>query len=291
MKRLIFSLLAFLPVMAFPQQACEAEWQGDSIVTSTCMETAMTDSVVTITDSLVTTTTETLPEMDIALHDSVSVMMQEQLRNSVLSDSLEALNRKIAKYEQRMARRHRVWAALMPSTMRIQYAGSTGLINLGMGWEYGKHHQWETDFMFGYVPKYDKDESLMTFTLRQTYVPWTKGLYGKRTHTKGQYWYTWQPLSCGMFVNTVLSSDYWTKEPERYPDRDYYRFSSKIRFHLFLGQRYSVHVPRERRYLFKEISFVWEISTCDLYVVSKFVNASLPFKEILSLSLGLKFKI
>ena len=206
-------------------------------------------------------------------------------------DTVAKLNRRIEQYEKRIARSHRVWMALLPSFYRLQYAGSIGLVNLGVGWEYGKHRQWETDLMFGFVPKYDKDDAFVTFTLRQTYVPWTKGLY--RTHERdgGRHWFTWQPLSCGLFLNSVLSKDYWTKEPERYPDRDYYRFSSKIRFHLFVGQRYTIHIPKEKRFLAKECSFVWELSTCDLYVVSKFVNGSIPLKDILSLSLGLKMKI
>lgn len=207
------------------------------------------------------------------------------------SITIARLNERIANYEKRLARRNKIWLSLLPSFYRLQYAGSIGLINAGAGWHYGKRHQWETDFMFGYVPRYCKDDAFATFTLRQTYVPWTKPLYTfKSEKGKGAY-FSWQPLSCGLFLNSVLQSDYWTKEPERYPDRDYYRFSSKIRFHLFVGQRYTFHIPKEHRYLIKNISAVWELSSCDLYIVSKFVNGTLPLKDILSLSLGLKFGI
>lgn len=175
---------------------------------------------------------------------------------------------------------------VLPNTFRIQYAGSVGLINIGCGWTYGKKRQWETDFMFGYVPKYDKDYAFATFTLRQTYVPWTRGLYNSKGK-EGSLRMTWQPLSCGMFVNSVLHGDYWIREPERYPDRDYYRFSSKIRFHLFVGQRYTILIPKEMRLPMKEVSMAWELSSCDLYIVSKAVNSSVPLKDILSLSLGM----
>lgn len=265
MKRLIFSLMIFLP---FAGSAQERQ-----------------DSLVVRVDSV--TAQHSFSDMG----DGDSSAIGTVLYDTIYRDTIAKLNRKIAQYEKRIERRHKVWMSLLPSFYRFQYAGSIGLLNLGVGWEYGKHRQWETDIMFGFVPKYEKKQAFATFTLRQTYVPWTKGLY--RSHERGgsKFCYTWQPLSCGLFMNSVLRGDYWTNEPERYPDRDYYRFSSKIRFHLFLGQRYTVHIPRNKRYLSKQVSFVWELSTCDLYVVSKFVNHSIPLKDILSLSLGLKMKI
>lgn len=207
------------------------------------------------------------------------------------SVAIAALNKKIARYEARLAKRNSIWLSLLPSFYRFQYAGSVGLLNFGAGWHYGKRHQWETDFMFGYVPRYDKDEAFATFTLRQTYVPWTRPIYSFKGEKARGLRLTWQPLSCGLFFNSVLRGDYWTKEPERYPDRDYYRFSSKIRFHIFLGQRYTLNIPKEHRYFIKDISAVWELSSCDLYIVSKFVNGTLPLKDILSLSFGLKVGI
>ena len=220
-----------------------------------------------------------------------SIATDTLLYTKQLQDTIAKLNQRLEQYEKRIERRKKVWMSLLPSFYRFQYAGSTSLLNLGVGWEYGKRRQWETDFMFGYVPKYDKDHALATFTLRQTYVPWTKGLYRSRDHGSDKLWFTWQPLSCGLYLNSVLDGDYWTKEPERYPDRDYYRFSTKIRFHIFVGQRYTLHIPRNKRYLAKSLSFIWELSTCDLYLVSKWNNASIPLKDILSLSFGLKMRI
>lgn len=185
------------------------------------------------------------------------------------------------RYEQRLDRYHRFFASLVPDFARVQFAGSTGLINVGCGWAYGKRNQNETDIMFGYVPKYDKESILITFTLRQTFVPWTKPLYRDR--------FTFQPLSCGLFVNSVLDSEYWTREPDRYPHGNYYSFSSKIRFHIFVGQRYTVKIPAHKRYFSRQASFVWELSTCDLYIVSKAINKTLPLLDILSLSFGMKY--
>lgn len=192
------------------------------------------------------------------------------------------LLQKIERYEHRLERYQNFFSSLTPDFIRVQYAGSTGLLNVGCGWEYGKRSQHETDIMLGYVPRYDKDSPFFTFTLRQTYVPWTKPLYADLI--------TFQPLSCGVFFNSVLDSEYWTREPDRYPDASYYRFSSKIRAHLFVGQRYTLHIPKHKRYLSSKVSAVWELSTCDLYVVSKAINKTLPFWDTLSLSFGLKYE-
>lgn len=201
---------------------------------------------------------------------------------TVVSQHEIELMEKIDRYEHRLERYQKFFRSLTPDFIRVQYAGSTGLLNVGFGWEYGKRNQHETDIMLGYVPKYDKESHFFTFTLRQTYVPWTRPLYRDQ--------FTFQPLSCGIFLNSVLDSGYWTREPDRYPDANYYRFSSKIRAHIFIGQRYTMHIPKHKRYLASRVSAIWELSTCDLYIVSKAINKTLPLVDILSLSLGLKYE-
>lgn len=219
-------------------------------------------------------------------HDSLAARLATLEReHATLENEYAALESEHA----RLQRRARLWDAITPDHMRLQFCGNVGLVNLGVGWAYGKRDQWETDLMVGYVPKYTKDEALATLTLRQSFVPWTKGLYHGRTilHDRPVR-FTLQPLSCGLMANAVLDGDYWVKEPVRYPDRDYYRFSTKVRFHIFVGQRYTMHFPNAERLFFKNASFVWEVSSCDLYLVSKIPNSWLSVTDILSLSLGLK---
>lgn len=201
--------------------------------------------------------------------------------DSLLSSHEQEMLQKIERYEKRLQRYEGFFHSLTPDFIRVQYAGSIGLVNVGSGWAYGKHQQHETDVMLGFVPKYDKESPFFTFTLRQTYVPWTKPLGGEL--------FSVQPLSCGIFLNSVLDSEYWTREPDRYPNASYYRFSSKVRVHLFVGQRYTLNIPEHKRYLSQKVSAVWELSTCDLYLVSKAINKTLPFWQTLSLSFGLKY--
>ena len=207
-----------------------------------------------------------------------SLAICAQTDTSVSSDE----ERHIERYEGRLERRRRIYNALIPDFVRVQYAGSVGLINVGVGWGYGRRGQWETDVMLGYVPRYETDHRKMTLTLRQSYQPWRIPLHGAP--------FSIQPLSCGLFVNSVLSNAFWAREPSRYPDGgNYYRFSTKIRLHIFVGQRITYHIPRRKRFLARNVSVVWELSTCDMYLISKAVNSSLPLSDILSLSLGLRF--
>ena len=229
--------------------------------------------------------TDSITLDNVASMDSVAMVnhiISDHQYTQMLLDSIDSLNRRLNAHERKLTRYHRFWNSLIPDFARVQYAGSVGLINAGAGWAYGSHDQWETDFMIGYVPEYDAGYPFATLTLRETFVPWTKNLYRQR--------YSFQPLSCGIFINTVLDSDYWVNEPGKYPGSSYYRFASKIRFHVFVGQRYTYIVPEARRTLGNKVSFVWELSTCDLYVVSKFINHTLPLIDILSLSFGLKLE-
>ncbi|MBE6312591.1 MAG: hypothetical protein E7076_05495 [Bacteroidales bacterium] len=183
-------------------------------------------------------------------------------------------------YEERINTYHNRWDCLIPDFTRLQYAGSIGLANMGIGWEYGKKEQWETDFMLGFVPKYSSKKGFATITLRETYLPWQKFSINNN--------FSIHPLTCSLYINSALNKIFWVKEPERYPNQDYYRFSSKIRFGISVGQRYTYNIPISKRIFVRSISAIWEISSCDLYIISKVTNKTLSAHSILSLSLGTK---
>ena len=90
-------------------------------------------------------------------------------------------------------------------------------------------------------------------------------------------------------MNTVFGNQFWVSEPERYP-KGYYGFSSKVRIHVFLGQRLTYDIDPNRRFLAKSVTFFYEISTCDLYLISAVTNSYLRPRDYLSLSFGLKFQ-
>ncbi len=199
-----------------------------------------------------------------------------------VTDSLkpDTIN-KLSHYEKRVHRYREGWSNVIPTFLKTQFAGGMGLLSFGFGWDYGHHQQWETDLLFGYLPKYDSKDSKMTMTLKQNFIPWQRPL-GKNSSIN--------PFICGLYLNTVFDDQFWVKEPDRYP-KGYYGFSSKIRVHVFVGQRFTHNIRDNRFKHWKDVSFFYELSTCDLYVASAFANKYLKLKDIVSLSLGLKFQI
>lgn len=186
------------------------------------------------------------------------------------------------RYDRRVHRYRKHWEALIPTHTKIQFAGNMGLLSFGTGWDYGKHNQWETDIFLGVLPKYDSKRTKLTFTVKQNYMPWNLPL--------GESRFSAEPLACGMYLNTVFGDEFWVHEPERYP-KGYYGFSSKVRIHAFLGQRITYDIDPHRRFTAKANTFFYELSTCDLYIISAFTNKYLKPRDYLSLSFGLKLQL
>lgn len=185
------------------------------------------------------------------------------------------------KYDKRIHRYRGHWEKLIPTHTKVQFAGNMGLLSFGTGWDYGKKNQWETDVFLGFIPKYDSKRTKVTMTLKQNYMPWSLNL-GRGFST--------EPLTCGIYFNMVFGNEFWVHEPDRYP-KGYYGFSSKIRSHIFLGQRLTYDIDPQRRYTAKSITFFYELSTCDLYLISAATNSYLRPRDYLSLSFGLKLQL
>jgi len=185
-----------------------------------------------------------------------------------------------SRYKKRINQYRELWESMIPSYTKFQYAGGMGLLNWGVGWDYGKNNQWETDLFLGFIPRYASDNSKITMTLKQNFIPWKNRLNNTLTL---------EPLTCSLYFNTVFSDEFWTKEPDRYP-RGYYNFSTRVRIHLSFGQRLRFNIPDKKRLFARSITAFYEIGTCDLYVVSAFTNHLNP-KDYLRLSFGLKFDI
>lgn len=187
-----------------------------------------------------------------------------------------------SRYELHTEHYKQTWSKLIPSHVKVQYAGSIGVVSGGIGWHYGHiHDTWETDFMVGIVPKYSSSYAKTTFTIRQTYIPWHLPL--NRT-------LSFLPFTCGLFFSTITGGDFWTHQPDKYPKK-YYGFSTKIRSHIFIGQRLKFNIPQNQRLHHKSVEIYYELSTCDLYVASYVTNSNLPLRDVLSLSLGLKLEL
>lgn len=188
----------------------------------------------------------------------------------------------MSRYEKRMRLRAERWNRLIPNLFSLQFAGGTGMFSAGLGWDYGRSNQWETHLSFGFLPKRYNRHAYWTMTIKECYLPWHVQL--DRSH------FELRPLCVSLAVNSILHSDFWTSQPDRYPS-GYYGFSSRVRFHLGIGQRITFNIPYERRHMGKQLSVYYEISTCDLYVRQKILNSAIPLEDIITIGIGAIYTI
>lgn len=170
--------------------------------------------------------------------------------------------------------------SLIPSNYMIQYAGSIGLVSLGSGWDYGKNQRWSTDFLIGYVPKFDSDRAKITLTLRQTFTPWEIKLRSRNSY---------HPLRTGLYFNTTIGKQFWFSAPEKYPI-NYYTFSTKLRLNIFIGQDFSHQLSSKTSY-FESVKFYYDLHTDELYLINRIQNKYLKPVDYLGLALGVKLQI
>lgn len=183
------------------------------------------------------------------------------------------------RYEIRKEKYQLKWQKIIPKYSKLQFAGSMGMLSLGTGWNYYRNH-WETDLLLGLVPRNADRHAMVTFTIKQNYFPWNINL---NEHI------SFEPLCCGIYINMLLDRDFWGKQPDKYP-KGYYWFSTRVRNHVFIGERFTLKLKANRRW-HKSISFFYELSTCDLYIINAIGNSYLKPKDYLSLSFGIKLQI
>lgn len=184
--------------------------------------------------------------------------------------------------ERRIYKRERMWAALIPKHEILQYAGNMGLISTGVGWNYGKHNQWETELMLGFVPKYSTERAHVTITIKENYIPWRLSL--------GQSPFSIEPLHASLYVTSIFGHEFWNNQPERYP-KGYYWFSTKARINIAIGHGIMHTLSKTNKFALRSYTIFWETSTTELDIIYKAKNKNVPIKDIIHFSIGAKFQI
>ena len=108
------------------------------------------------------------------------------------------------RYKKRVEKYISRWEKLIPHYTKLQFAGSMGMLSLGTGWNYYRNH-WETDVYLGIVPRNSDRHAMATLTLKQNYYPWNIRIADKLS---------FEPLACGVYINTLLDRDFWGKQPD-----------------------------------------------------------------------------
>ena len=226
----------------------------------------------------------------------ISIVLSFNMAAAVLAQDSIGVKRE-AEHQDSEVYRHRVerlqnrWASLIPNQFVIQNAGNMGVLSVGTGWGYG-HGHWETHLLFGYIPKRQSTRGKLTMTLKENYIPWNLLLSAPQNESDDflKRGWTLNPLTASIYVNTVYGHEFWKSQPGRYPDKYYQFLSTKFRLNVAFGQRITWEIPRNRRKYAKSISLFYEVSSCDLYIRAKFQDSSIPLKDIIGLSLGVKLQ-
>ena len=221
----------------------------------------------------------------------ISISLLVQTVAAFGQDSINVVNLESATYRHHVELRKRHWASLIPNQFVIQNAGNMGALSAGFGWGYGRQH-WETHLLWGYIPKHQSTRGKLTMTLKENYIPWNLPITGPHdaSATAWKRGWTLSPLTASLYVNTVYGHEFWKSQPNRYPDKYYEFMSTKFRLNVALGQRITWEKPSNRRKYAKSVTLFYEVSSCDLYIRAKFQDSSVPLKDILGLSIGVKLQ-
>ena len=187
-----------------------------------------------------------------AERDSVSIADSLLYLDVAPTENVRIENAVMTKYDRRIHRHREHWAELIPTQFILQYAGNMGVMSVGIGWDYGKHKQWETNLLFGYLPKISSHRGKLTMTIKENFLPWSMYMKGG-----------------------------WLFEP----------LNTKVRINAFVGQRVTKIVPANKRKFLKSVSAFYEVSTCDLYVRLLVMEKKVSLWDILCLSVGVKMQI
>ena len=168
----------------------------------------------------------------------------------------------------------------VPSNYMLQGAGGIGLLSVGFGYDYSKNKRWATDVLVGFVPKYETEHVKFTLTLRQTYTPFQIPVFEKLNY---------HPLRAGLYVSTTSGRQFWVNAPDQYPS-NYYTFSTKVRFNVFLGQDFDYTFNSSSSY-FDRVKFYYDFHTSDFNLIARIQNHYFKNLRYISLAVGAKFYI
>lgn len=166
----------------------------------------------------------------------------------------------------------------IPDHVLSEFAGGKGFLSVGVGYE-NRVKNLQFDFQLGHLPeRFAPDDDFWVITATGTYAFWN--VEKSDFHLK--------PIRAGIHVNYSTGDEFYLNSSldEKYP-KNYYWWSSAVRFNFFVGSEVSYTLWDEKR-----ISAFYELGSNDLYLSSYFRDdnyKTLSFSDILVLGIGVKF--
>jgi hypothetical protein len=164
---------------------------------------------------------------------------------------------------------------LKPDFAVVQYGGSIGLVNVGVGYDIFKDNA-RVSLHYGYVPK-SKGGKLNIFAAKFLFHTSTFKLSEK---------VQFEPLAAGLMVSYHFGSQFKSRWPDyRYPD-GYYWWRTSLRAHVNIQSSMNFIIDRKK---LKSITCYIDLNTNDLYLVSYVQNhSSLKLSEIIKAGYGIR---
>ena len=212
----------------------------------------------------------------------IAISLSTQRAIAAESERIDSIPEGMTAYDVRIERYVSSHALLTPQYTKLQFAGSIGMMSIGLGWDYGKNDRWETDIMVGFVPRLESNRAKLTFTLRECFMPWSLPI--------GQSDVDFSPLRVTAGLNAIIGHEFWTHNPSKYPE-GYYFFSTKFHFICGFGQQWTLNISRDKRRMLRSVGIYYDLSTNDTYVLSGFGNKYIGFRDVFHLDIGVKLQI
>lgn len=164
---------------------------------------------------------------------------------------------------------------IIPKEYMAQYAGSTGLMSLGINYSLLNNHM-DIGLLYGYVPK-SLGGKLDILTLKFKFNPIEIKLDEKHRI------YPFNPI---FFLSATLNDNFHFSWPDHYA-KDYYWWNSAIRMHFGFEVEYVYQL--DDKTLIKWVGVYTQFNTNDLYLTAYINNTSyLAIKDIIKLGVGVK---
>lgn len=156
--------------------------------------------------------------------------------------------------------------AITPEHVKAQFAGGIGFVSVGAGYE-SLNEKFQTDVMYGYVPKALGGVRIHSITGKVTWLPLMREIGEVK----------WNFVTAGLHLNYSIGANYHTFWPDKYPN-GYYNYPSALTATIFAGGQ--VH--------HKKTGFYYEAGMTDRQMISLIRNpGAVSFFRMVNIGVGL----
>ena len=166
---------------------------------------------------------------------------------------------------------------IYPDHITTQYAGSTGWLAVGAGYDLFRQHA-RIGLQYGVVPE-EKGGKLHIVSTSFFYKPCVLKVSDR---------ISLNPLDPGLKISYHFGEQFYVNWPSRFP-KGYYWWSSALRLHLATESSITYQLKSTR---IKYVTTYLQLNSNDLYLVSYILNArSLSLPDIVKAGIGIRFGI